>query len=424
MIQCGSRFVTDTESRYSATEIELCAVQWAMKKCRLQLLGSPKPFKLVVDHQALVTILDKQTLDEVENPRLQRMKERLMRFNFTTVWNKGKTHAIPDALSRSPVSKPSVDDIDDHLACIHQVRASIHGTVAELSATDDPTDTPAGLSDPLLTALSVAGSSDHDYMALLQTVQHGFPPSIGKTPTAVRPYWKIRQDLSHHDGLVLKGTRIVIPKSQRPHILARLHASHQGTRRTLARARQLVYWPGMSNDVTTNVIACEACQVASPSNPAEPLMVEDPPTYPFQDVSMDIFSHAGNHYLVYADRLSGYPTVDACPNRDMKTGDVVSILRRNFALFGTPARIRSDGGLQFASTEFRDFAQKWGFTHTMSSPHYPQSNGHAEAAVQAMKNLLKSPRHPDISTPTSFNAASLSGATHQAPMASPKHRYF
>ena len=241
LIQCGSRFLTDTESRYSATEIELCAVKWAMKKCRLQLLGSPKPFKLVVDHQALVTILDKQTLDAVQNPRLQGMKERLMRFNFTTVWNKSKTHAIPNALSRSPVSNPSADDVDDHLACIHQVRASVHGTVAELSATGDPAGTSAGLSDPLLTALSVAGSADHDYMALLQTVQHGFPPTIGKTPTAVRPYWKIRQDLSHHDGLVLKGTRIVIPNFQRSHILTRLHASHQGTRRTLARERQLVY---------------------------------------------------------------------------------------------------------------------------------------------------------------------------------------
>ena len=130
-------------------------------------------------------------------------------------------------------------------------------------------------------------------------------------------------------------------------------------------------------------------QVASPSNPAEPLMVEDPPAYPFQDVSMDIYAHAGNHYLVYADRLSGYPTVDACSNRDMKTGDVITILRRNFALFGTPARIRSDGGLQFASAEFRDFAYKWGFTHSMSSPHYPKSNGHAQAAVKAMKSLLK-----------------------------------
>ena len=61
----------------------------------------------------------------------------------------------------------------------------------------------------------------------------------------------------------------------------------------------------MSNDVTTTVIAYEACQVSSPSNPTKPLLFEDPPTYPFQDVSIDIFAHTGNHYLVYTDRLSG-----------------------------------------------------------------------------------------------------------------------
>ena len=57
--------------------------------------------------------------------------------------------------------------------------------------------------------------------------------------------------------------------------------------------------------------------------------------------------------------------------------------------YGVPTRIRSDGGLQFASAEFADFAAKWGFRHTMSSPHYPQSNGHAESAVKAMKRLVQ-----------------------------------
>lgn len=47
-----------------------------MRKCRVYLLGLPS-FQLVVDHQALVTILDKYTLlDAVENPKLQRLKER------------------------------------------------------------------------------------------------------------------------------------------------------------------------------------------------------------------------------------------------------------------------------------------------------------------------------------------------------------
>jgi hypothetical protein len=47
-----------------------------MRKCRFYLLGL-STFQLVVDHQALVIILDKYTLDAVENPKLQRLKERL-----------------------------------------------------------------------------------------------------------------------------------------------------------------------------------------------------------------------------------------------------------------------------------------------------------------------------------------------------------
>ena len=38
LIQCGSRFLTDTESRYAMVELELLAVVWAVRKCRLFLL--------------------------------------------------------------------------------------------------------------------------------------------------------------------------------------------------------------------------------------------------------------------------------------------------------------------------------------------------------------------------------------------------
>ena len=84
IIQCGSRFLSDAESRYAIVELEMRAAQWAMKKCRLHLLGLPT-FNLIVDHQPLVTILDKYTLDAVENPRLQRMKEQMSPFVFKTI---------------------------------------------------------------------------------------------------------------------------------------------------------------------------------------------------------------------------------------------------------------------------------------------------------------------------------------------------
>ena len=55
---------------------------------------------------------------------------------------------------------------------------------------------------------------------------------------------------------------------------------------------------------------------------------------------------------------------------------------------GVPVRFRSDGAPQFASREFRQFLKRWGVNAVLSTPHYPQSNWLAEAAVKAMKKLI------------------------------------
>lgn len=68
LVQCGSRFLTDTESRYAMVELELRAVEWAIRKCKIYLLGL-QIFTLVVDHQPLVSILDSYTLDAVDNQK-------------------------------------------------------------------------------------------------------------------------------------------------------------------------------------------------------------------------------------------------------------------------------------------------------------------------------------------------------------------
>lgn len=60
-----------------------------------------------------------------------------------------------------------------------------------------------------------------------------------------------------------------------------------------------------------------------------------------------------------------------------------------FASHGIPDIVISDNFPQYASAEFRVFAENWEFQHLMSSPNYPQSNGQAKRTVQAIKNLLK-----------------------------------
>ena len=69
MVSCGSRFISDTERRYSMVELEMLAAVWALKKCRVYLLGMNN-FNVVVDHKPLESIMDKKTLNEIESPRL------------------------------------------------------------------------------------------------------------------------------------------------------------------------------------------------------------------------------------------------------------------------------------------------------------------------------------------------------------------
>ena len=54
----------------------------------------------------------------------------------------------------------------------------------------------------------------------------------------------------------------------------------------------------------------------------------------------------------------------------------------------------SDNGPQHVSWEMKQFARQYGFNHITSSPHYPQSNGLAERAVQTVMILLKQAEDP------------------------------
>ena len=44
---------------------------------------------------------------------------------------------------------------------------------------------------------------------------------------------------------------------------------------------------------------------------------------------------------------------------------------------------------QYVSSQFAEFCTSWGITHETSSPHYPQSNGFAEACVKSVKHVLQ-----------------------------------
>ena len=71
---------------------------------------------------------------------------------------------------------------------------------------------------------------------------------------------------------------------------------------------------------------------------------------------------------------------------------VINALKSIFARHGILESVMSDNGPQYASQQFKNFAEEYNFTSITSSPRYPQANGEAERAVRTIKSLLnKSP---------------------------------
>ena len=99
-------------------------------------------------------------------------------------------------------------------------------------------------------------------------------------------------------------------------------------------------------------------------------------------------AHFG-HWLVLLeqDYFSKYLIVRRLPNSS--THSVIKELGLVFTELGRPFTLRSDNGPCYSSREFHNFLSFYQINHVTSSPHYPQSNGFAEALVGIAKKLME-----------------------------------
>ncbi len=124
------------------------------------------------------------------------------------------------------------------------VRHVVIRSVNAITESEDDLGSSHHLSDNLLTDLQSGAAADPHYLDLIAAVESGFSTDHALIPTHVRQFWSIRDQLSTDGGLVLYGSRIVIPLALRRNVLTKLHAAHQGIVRTKRRAQQTVYCPG------------------------------------------------------------------------------------------------------------------------------------------------------------------------------------
>lgn len=358
-IAFASRTLTDTESRYAQIEKEMLAVTYGLTKFHHYTYG--RDVLVVTDHKPLVSITRKP-LSKAPR-RLQNLLLKAQEYNYTLEYRPGKSIPVADALSRAPLTEGGPAKEKVHHVFYTPFRKDRLQEVKEATRADE-----------VLTELK-------------KVILSGWPLHKDDVPAAAKPYYDYRDELTVQDGLVLRGERIVIPATMRADMKQRVHAGHLGINSCLRRARELIYWPGMSSEIRQHVESCATCASFGTQQPAEPLITNEVPDGPFRDVSTDLFHTRGREYLVTVDNYSNFIEVDHLQTATSE--EVITKLKHHFARHGIPEVVRSDNGPQYSSANFKKFADTWEFSHITSSPGYSQGNGAAEAAVKTVKRILQ-----------------------------------
>ena len=175
-------------------------------------------------------------------------------------------------------------------------------------------------------------------------------------------------------------------------MLKLIHVSHEGIVKCKQRGRDILFRPGMSSQIEEKVSQCSLCAQFQRAQPREAMIIQDLADRMWSKVGTDLFEYNGVHYMLCVDYYSKWIEVAKLDN--LTSGNIICHLKSQFARYGIPDELLSDNGPQYASSASTDFRKSYGFVHTTSSPHFPQTNGEAERAVQTIKNLLKKAKDP------------------------------
>ena len=364
-IAYASRSLSEAEKRYSNIERECLAVVWACDKFSFMLLGGK--FQIRTDHKPLVSLLSKIPLNEL-TPRLQRMRMKIMKFDYLIEHVPGKYMYTSDALSRAPVGVQNSEETMHEIDVINFVNE-----VCKPSVTNQKFE-----------EIKTTQANDEVFSSLKNILKGG---KEAKIPLHLKSYTKYLTDLWEKDGVIMYKNRILIPESMRREVLNKIHAGHGGIQKCSALASTCVWWPYINSDIKSKVENCSEC-LEDRRNPMEPLLSTPLPQYPWEILAMDHFKHGGNWYLVVADYFSRY--IDVCDvGNDLSSTRTKECLEKLFSFFGVPGALRCDSYSSFVSFDFKTFLNEYGVKLITSSPRFPQSNGFIESMVKVAKGLLR-----------------------------------
>ncbi|XP_029652389.1 uncharacterized protein K02A2.6-like [Octopus sinensis] len=200
-IAYASKALSPTETRYANIEREHLTVVYGCEKIHTYLYD--RHFNIETDHRPLEQIHRKNLTKAPAG--LQRLLLRLQTYDYDIRYKPGKDLILADALSR--LSSHDKQEMEGLSIKVHHI---VNVTTTKLAEIKEET------------------SKDEEHQLLTQMVIQGWPEKRHQVQPLIREYWTIHDDISVENGILMAGSRIIIPKSMQKEILDKIHQRHLG----------------------------------------------------------------------------------------------------------------------------------------------------------------------------------------------------
>jgi hypothetical protein len=370
----ASRSLTQTERNYCQLEREALAVVWGCEYFHLHIYGK-SGVEVFTDHKPLLGLFGNPNAKL--SARLERWALRLQPYQPVIKFRKGVGNPA-DYLSRHPrislsisSQESAVEEYVNMIAC-HSVPKAM--TLDQIRIATE--------NDPILSLVKQLIKNNSWYKLNEQT---------NVNQQVLRSFQRISSELCvTENGLVLRGSRIVIPQILQQQIVDLAHEGHQGINKTKALLREKVWFVGIDSLVQRKIASCVACCANHDSKPREPLQMTPLPDRPWQKVSVDFYGPlpSGHYLFVVLDDYSRFPEVKILTSTSAQ--QTINALEEIFSSRGVPEILKSDNGPPFQSADFKVYANETGFRHRKVTPYWPEANGSVESFMKGLGKITRS----------------------------------
>ena len=359
-----SRTLTSIERKYSQTEKEALSIVWACERLHMYLIGIE--FELLTDHKPLQFIFSPNSKPCA---RVERWMLRLQPYKYKVRHYPGHTN-IADALSRlvpeTSVPKGKCDFLNTE-------------EYVKWVATEA---TPIAMSTKTIEQESKNDKELKEIQILLRTGRWH--------ELSNKSYLPIKHELASLGYLVLRGTRILVPKTLREDILSLGHEGHPGIVLMKQRLRSKVWWPGIDKEIENFCKSCYGCQVASQvTTKPEPMSRRELPSQPWEHLSADFLGPlpSGENFLVIVDYYSRW--IEVFIMKTTTSEKIINCLDSIFCVHGFPVSLQTDNAHNFNSKELNDYLMDLNIEHRNTTPYWPQANGEVEIQNKSIMKRLR-----------------------------------